>query len=148
MGCGKPEIARNLGADRYTFNEWMTLYPEFANAVDEGKMLAQFDVVEALFKRCVGFKVRTTMTYKDGSTAVKEEYVVPDVQAIKYWLENRCDKHWKPSIVIAEAAPAQGAELNARVIEYPRKDPEAVDVPMISGPVTVPPRDVASPQSS
>lgn len=145
MGCNRVEIAHNLGADRYTFNEWVHCFPEFANAIDEGKMLSQFEVVDALYKRCVGFKVKKTTTYRNGDTSVTEEFVVPDVPAIRYWLENRCGRHWKAQIAIAEAAPNSN-ELNARVVEYPRKDAEAAERPA-TGPVTVPARDVSSSES-
>lgn len=139
LGCKQPEIARNLGADRITFIGWKRQYPEFANALDAGKYLANFAVTEALFKRCVGFKVTKTTQYKDGSSSTTEEYVVPDVPAIRYWLTNRCGKHWKPEQVVRDlAAPPNQGDLNARMVEYPGKVAEGAVTH--EAPVTVPER--------
>jgi hypothetical protein len=140
MGCSQPEIARNLGADRPTFYTWKREYPEFANALDAGKFLANFAVTEALYKRCVGFKVTKTTQYKDGSSSTTEEYVVPDVPAIRYWLTNRCGKHWKPEQVVRDtAAPPNQGDLNARMVEFPGKQAEGEAT--ADAPVTVPARN-------
>lgn len=120
LGLSHAEIAKNLGADRHTFNKWRHLYPDFDAAIDAGRVIADYEVVEALYKRCVGFEHEMKIQV-DGREAIKREYFPPDVAACKWWLVNRCPSKWKPESKLVDTTPPGADALNARPIEYPMK---------------------------
>jgi hypothetical protein len=129
LGLSHAEIAKNLGADRHTFNNWRHLYPDFDAAIDAGRVIADYEVVEALYKRCVGFEHEMKI-FRDGREVINREYFPPDVAACKWWLVNRCPSKWKPESKLVDATPPGADVLNARPIEYPMKttlEPETDD---------------------
>lgn len=129
LGLSRREIARNLGASPNTFENWCRDYPEFRRALDDGMVIGDFAVVEALLKRCVGFSV-TCREWKGGNVVgEKEQYVPPDASACQFWLINRQPDLWKPITKIETGGPSY-SDLNARpMVEYPAKQPEQTDDP-------------------
>lgn len=126
LGLPRHEIARNLGATKETFNLWCRTYPEFAAALDEGTILGDIEIVEALRKRALGYTVKRKEV--KGGNVVREwtEDVAPDVSAIQTWLFNRQPDIWRPVGKIEPQAPS-AADLNARPVEFVPKEPEPAE---------------------
>lgn len=101
------QIAEKMGINKSTFYEWLKNYPEFSDAIKKGKEIADKEIVNALYKRALGYN------YKE----VKEEYAVnadgadnegkpnkeitvtyksepPNTAALIYWLNNRRPDEW------------------------------------------------------
>lgn len=93
LGLTDERIAKAMGIDVTTFYQWVKAYPEFSQALIDGRENADGIVINALFKRATGFKYQSTKIFhnKDDGTvyAPYEEYVVPDVTAAKYLLSVR-----------------------------------------------------------
>jgi transposase-like protein len=128
LGCRRSEIARNLGCTPNVFERWVNEYPEFRRALDEGMLIGDFAVIEALHKRCTGFTVKCREWKNGNVVGEKEVYTPPDVGACQWWLINRQPDLWKPATRIEQGGPTYG-DINARpMVEYPRKDAENDDV--------------------
>ena len=102
-GLSDVDIAKNLGISLDAYYRYQKQFPEFYEAIRRGKRPANIIVENALFKRCIGFEFvePSTETYVDdkGKKHVKKKtttkYIMPDINAIRFWLINREPDLWK-----------------------------------------------------
>lgn len=102
-GLSDVDIAKNLGISLDAYYRYQKQYPKFYEAIKRGKRPANIVVENALFKRCVGFEFDepSTESYVDekGKKHVKKKtttkYIIPDINAIRFWLINREPDLWK-----------------------------------------------------
>ena len=105
QGMIDTEIARKLGISVDTFYTYQKKYPEFFEAIREGKAPVDVEVENALLKRARGFEYEeVTVEYapaKPGEKAqamkVKKvtKIVIPDTKAHVFWLKNRRPEIWR-----------------------------------------------------
>ena len=111
-GLSDQQIAKNIGISRSTLNEWRKKYPDISDTLKKGKEVADAEVENALYLKCIGHKVQLKKTFKvkkieynDAGKKIKEEenleigedevYIPPDTKAIIFWLTNRMREDWK-----------------------------------------------------
>ena len=97
-GATDQEVADAFGVARMTIARWKKKYPDFAEALANGKKAADARVEKSLFKRCMGYDVeeeeKLIEVHKDGSSKIgtvrtKRRHIPPDTMAMMYWLNNR-----------------------------------------------------------
>ncbi len=106
QGTTDDELAMMFGLDPKIIAGWRKYYPSFDKALEEGRTLADLQVIEALHGNAVGrtrkrdvlVKVRTghgagKYTEEVEIHTVTEE-ITPETNAIKMWLQNRDPKRW------------------------------------------------------
>ncbi len=104
--CGLTDemVAQEFGVSRMTIHNWRKRHPEFAEAMIEGKELADAKVEDSLYRRALGYDyTETHEEYSEGEDGqiygrkvkVVHKHVMPDVQAAIYWLTNRQPDRWK-----------------------------------------------------
>lgn len=105
LGLTMEELAYCLGVNRTTIYYWREK-PEFSEALDKGKAIADSKVVGSLYRRALGYKYTEVHTEEiiimvDGKRApgkkikkIRKE-VVPDVVAQIFWLKNRQPDKWR-----------------------------------------------------
>jgi len=100
------EICKKLGISQESFYLYLRTYPEFAEALKEGKKPVDVEVENALLKRAKGFsyeEVHAEFRAKDAKDkkakpiVVKKitKMVVPDTTACIFFLKNRRPGLWK-----------------------------------------------------
>lgn len=111
-GLTDKEISEKIGMSYSTFRRYKTQNTDLKSAIAQGKDRRNQKVVEALFKCCTGYKyyeevatkVKEEVLAEDGKTIlVKEDVIVksvkkyrgPDLNAQRYWLNNRDKAQWK-----------------------------------------------------
>ena len=111
-GLSDQQIAKNIGISRSTLNEWRKKYPDISDTLKKRKEVADAEVENALYLKCIGHKVQLKKTFKvkkieynDAGKKIKEEenletgedevYIPPDTKAIIFWLTNRMREDWK-----------------------------------------------------
>lgn len=110
-GCKDKEIIEFLGISRSAWKAKKNSNSKLKQAIDEVKDERNEHVEESLFNCCKGYtyyeevvtKVKEEVQGQDGVVLVKEDvkiskvkkYKGPDVNAIKYWLNNRKRAVWK-----------------------------------------------------
>lgn len=111
-GLSDQQIAKNIGISRSTLNEWRKKYQDISDTLKKGKEVADAEVENALYLKCIGHKVQLKKTFKvkkieynDAGKKIKEEenletgedevYIPPDTKAIIFWLTNRMREDWK-----------------------------------------------------
>lgn len=103
-GSGEKEIADFLGISLKTLKKYRRLHPELDAALNEKKN-SDVLVMKAFFKRACGYTVEEESCEfkgkKNAEGEIQDEQVVkktvkkdvpPDLNAIKWWLENCADK--------------------------------------------------------
>ena len=135
-GMSDSEIAESIGIKPAILRRWKKKYPEVNEAINLGRIGADFAVVEALYKKATGYNVRTNKThklkcvdfdpvtgkkvkeYESLAVGVDESYVPPDLKAEIFWLKNRQPYRWneKDAVAADEAADEVG------VVEIPVAD--------------------------
>lgn len=105
------QIAKNLGIAYSTFKEYKSRYPALADALKKGKEVIDYEVENALLKKCLGYYVPEKVAFKckrvyyddndrrceveTVEVAEVERYVPPDTTAQLAWLNNRKPKSWR-----------------------------------------------------
>lgn len=111
QGIPEKEIAKKLDMAYSTFRNHKKTMQALKDTIKEALEEKQQKVEEALFKRCIGFnfyeevamKVKEESLADDGATVLVNErvevkevkkYSPPDLNAQKYYLNNRDKTHW------------------------------------------------------
>ena len=98
LGATNEELGELFGVAPRTVDNWIACHPEFAKAVESGRLIADSRIADGLYTRAIGFerKVKRTALYrgepKDYETNV---YFPPDTQACIFWLRNRRRQSWR-----------------------------------------------------
>jgi hypothetical protein len=105
LGLIDDEIADALGIARSTLYEWKNRYPDFSDAINGGKVLADAVVVSKLYDRACGAEWVEQQAFKVRRGSDEEVEVVdvrraspPDTAACIFWLKNRQPKHWRDRV--------------------------------------------------
>ena len=135
-GNSDEEIAEKCGLSFVVFERWRKKYQKFSDAIEIGRVEADFSVVSALYRKAVGYSVKTPKTYKlkhvefDPQTGKKigeheelkvcheECYVPPDLRAEMFWLKNRQPRRWSEKVM----ADLDAADSETGVVEIPEAD--------------------------
>jgi len=97
QGVTDPELAIMFGLDPKIIKAWRKMYPSFNEALEEGRTIADAEVIAALHKKAIGYSYNTEVAVR-GKGGVRIEMVKkttePDTNAIKFWLSNRDPDRW------------------------------------------------------
>ena len=97
-GIGENALASLFGVPANTIESWKKKSPAFGEAINRGKAIADFQVVQSLFRLCNGYTYvnNKVMRSNRGCEIVQyQEKVQPDIAAIKFWLTNRMPETWE-----------------------------------------------------
>ena len=103
-----------------TLYAWKGQFPEFADALQRGKDVADDIVEAALFKRAVGYnfdavKIITVPQGANQGSKVEEvpyvEHVPPDTAAATFWLKNRRPRRWREKVDMEHSGTLTLAEM-------------------------------------
>ena len=98
LGLIDIKIAEYLEVNQDTIYEWKKKYPEFSEALKKGKIIADGEVVESLYRRATGYDYFEEKDVKDGNTydiVSLKKHSPPDVGACMAWLKNRQPEIWR-----------------------------------------------------
>jgi len=99
-GLNDEQIAGKMGISKSTFYEWQKKFPEFAEAICEGKEIPDRNVENALYKRACGFEYEEVTKEVDeinGKMITKrvKKYYPPDATSMIFYLKNRKPEEWR-----------------------------------------------------
>ena len=88
LGATDAEIADFFGVCEATINNWKLEDNGFLESIKEGKIQADMNVVNSLYKKAMGFEYVETRV-SDNDTVIIKKQSLPDTTAIMAWLNNR-----------------------------------------------------------
>lgn len=107
-GHTNAEMADLLNVSSKCLWQWRDKYPEVRAALDDGKSVADQMVVDALYKRALGYEydvedaetlyvpnAQGNPIIKSSKKVRKHINIPPDVGAICFWLKNRRPDEWR-----------------------------------------------------
>ena len=94
-GLTLPDVARELGVHLNTLKKWRRERPDFAEALNLGRDLADARVQDSLYQRAIGLKTSLKTMNKAGDVVEIDLYEKPDVTACIFWLKNRRPEMWR-----------------------------------------------------
>ena len=133
-GFSDREIAEKSGISLGTFTRWKNTHEKFLSALRLGRQGADYAVIEAMYKKAVGYTVSVSKTYKlkrteyDPDTGKKireyeelavgadESHIPADVRAGSFWLKNRQPDMWSDRHGMPPGEP------EAEIVDIPEAD--------------------------
>jgi hypothetical protein len=119
-GATDADLAKYFGVADSTLALWKKKHAGFSEAIRAGKEGAQGKVAGALFKAAVGYD-RTVEKVVDGVVVACKEFVPGDVQAMKYFLNNRRHRDWRNDPEVSLEVNNQTLRLPADIIAAARQ---------------------------
>ena len=122
QGVTDDELAFIFGLNPKIVKAWRKIYPDFDKAIEEGRTLADLQVIEALHKKAIGHSYDTDVVIKHGKDYSIETLTKtdpPETNAIRYWLSNRDPKRWSDrrhvQVTGKSGEPALGVKQESKV---------------------------------
>ncbi|MCP4409350.1 MAG: hypothetical protein GY807_16675 [Gammaproteobacteria bacterium] len=99
LGCTDKQIADFFEIDESTINRWKKRHPAFCLSLREGKIVADAEVADSLYRRAKG-ETRAVEKAVKGPEGIYEiitvkQHVPADPGAAKLWLTNRQPEKWR-----------------------------------------------------
>ena len=97
LGAEDKDIARAFGVSKDQFLKWVENKAELAQALSEGKLLADSKVAASLYKRAVGFTYEEEVLHVIKGEVVRSvvtKHVIPDPWSAHKWLSARQPQLW------------------------------------------------------
>lgn len=101
LGFTDAELAEFFGVCEATINNWKARFPAFLESINEGKVVADAQVADSLYRRATGERVVVERLIRRGDDheVVKLMQFVPgEVAAQRLWLLNRRKRDWRDKV--------------------------------------------------
>ncbi|HET8839735.1 MAG TPA: terminase [Flavobacteriaceae bacterium] len=100
LGATDNELADFFEVSEVTINAWKKEFPEFLKSIKSGKINADSEVADRLFKRAIGYQYKELKEEYGPSEILKTKTettktVTPEVTAQIFWLKNRQPEKWR-----------------------------------------------------
>jgi hypothetical protein len=131
LGAIDRELAGFFGVHEDTINAWKIAHPEFSESLKRGKVDADAEVAEKLFRRATGYEHEAVKIFMPSGAAEPvyapyTEHYPPDTTAGIFWLKNRRPDLWRDAQAREHSVPgAATVEDQRRETERRRKEARA-----------------------
>ena len=98
LGITDKQLAEMFDTSEQTLNAWKNEYPEFLEAIKEGRKTADARVAESLYKKALGCShPESKIVMVDGAPEIITitKHHPPDTSAASLWLRNRQPERWR-----------------------------------------------------
>ena len=121
LGATNEDLAGLFDVAVRTVDNWIATIPEFAAAVQQGRDVADADVVQSLHSRATGYSYETEKIFHYRGEVRKVLHTVrcpPDTTACMFWQRNRRPQHWLEK---AELPREEEVDEEAEAFDFARR---------------------------
>lgn len=96
-GLTNEQLAIAFGVSLKRFEYWKRTEDLLRIALERGREKADSEIAHSLFKRAKGFWVKETKVFVHKGEVITQDvdkYIIPDTEALKFWLKNRQPALW------------------------------------------------------
>lgn len=125
LGATDKELGDFFSVTEQTVNNWKSKHPEFFESLTRGKMAADAQVAESLFKRALGYSHPAEKIMVVAGTVQREQYTEhypPDTPAASLWLRNRQPEKWRDKVTQEHTGEGGGPILQSLTVKFKRPD--------------------------
>ena len=118
LGATDLELATVCDVSLRTIKGWKVTIPEFAEAVQLGKEVADDRVEMSLYERATGYSYDSEKIVSSGGQVFRMptvEHEAPDVNAAVWWLSNLRPKEWRLSPIVDAPLSESRVDLLAQI---------------------------------
>lgn len=111
LGATNEELGEFFGVTRQTIDNWMNRHEKFFDAIKRGRLVADMEVAQSLYKRATGFEYTTDKIIGKGDSVRVETLTLfsePDTTAQIFWLKNRRPDRWRDKTHNEQSGPNGG----------------------------------------
>lgn len=98
LGATDKDLAAFFEVSESTLNKWKLDYPEFSEALKEGKDELDSQVVRSLYQRAMGYSHPEDKIFNQAGEPMvvpTTKHYPPDTTACIFWLKNRQKEEWR-----------------------------------------------------
>ena len=122
LGAIDKDLADFFEVSEQTINNWKQEYKEFYLALKKGKLIADANVAESLYKRATGYEHKEDVIFNDKGTPLVVPTIKrypPDTTAMIFWLKNRRPGEWRDKQEISHVAnDVQVFKIGNQIISF------------------------------
>lgn len=127
LGFTDMQLAEFFEVTVSTIYKWKLDFPEFSDAIKSGKVIADAEITESLYKRAFGYNTKVTKeeVSDGGKKTIEEKHIPGDTTAMIFWLKNRQPQMWRDKQVLEHSGSVQQLsddEINKRLAELVNGD--------------------------
>lgn len=125
LGAIDDEMANFFGVCKSTINNWKSEFPAFLASINAGKISADADVADSLFRRATGEVqfIERVVTKGDAHEVVSLRQFIPgDVTAQRLWLLNRRQGNWRDKQDIEHSGHVKTERIERVIVDPPNTD--------------------------
>ena len=126
LGLTDEELAEFLTVSVATLNNWKLAHPEFLEALNAGRIIADAKVTKSLYRRAIGYRHKATKLFCYQGQVIAEDYTEvypPDTGAASLWLSNRQRARWKQRQDVELTTPAGTLVVMSALTREPLPEP-------------------------
>lgn len=102
LGATDKQLAEFFEVTDRTINRWKKSHPEFCQSLKSGKVIADAQVAQSLYKRATGYEQDEDKIFQyEGLPVIvpTKKHYSPDPASMIFWLKNRQPELWRANPV-------------------------------------------------
>lgn len=121
LGATDKDIADFFEVAESTINNWKIEYPEFLESIKRGKLLADANVANSLYKRALGYEAPDIDIRVIDNQIVETpliKHYPPDPTSAIFWLKNRQPDKWRDKQIQEVSGTVTNQNINLSGDEF------------------------------
>lgn len=122
LGATDEQFAKLFNVGKSSIDQWKKNYPDFASAINRGRIQADAELATNLFRRGTGYEYSevTTREIKNENgeilsieTVTITRQMPPDTDACIFWLKNRQPDKWRDKLAVEHSDKPKPSAANS-----------------------------------